>query len=289
VAQPLDDQAIRDKWLKSAPLIERMMERVGTEGEFPVEAGSSLSGDDKASSPYQLSHGLRMCLAAGVDHLHAVKVLVVDNEILHVGATSSLARGALENFSTAYWILGPDSRNERVARMLRWYAKNFKDSAKATDPLKLPGTKALTEKLEQLYVVGRTRGSPDKTIYGTFTSTDAVTYTEKTAPNLPLGVVLPWQLCSGFAHGRPWAYLGVPNREEFPVPNSDIVNVRMTSSLGTALYPNLAALQLLERFLQLYEQRANCQRARGVPGTRGPSSTRPLGHVPLGCASVFGR
>lgn len=110
-------------------------------------------------------------------------------------------------------------------------------------------------------MVGRTRGIPDKTIFKTFTSTEAVTYTEDTAPNLPLGVVFPWQLCSGFAHGRPWAYLGASSREEFPVADTDVVNVRMTSSLGTALYPNLAALQLLERFLRLYEKRAQYQLA----------------------------
>lgn len=130
----LDDQTVREKWLQAAPLIDRMMERVGTQGEFPVGTGSSLSGDDKASSPYQVSHGLRMCLTAGVDHLHAVKVLVVDKEVLHVGATSSLARGALENFAAAYWILGPDSRNDRIERHLRWYAKNCKDGSEGKGP-----------------------------------------------------------------------------------------------------------------------------------------------------------
>src|SRR3954451_8752379 len=129
----MDGRAVQEKWIEAAPLIDRMMERVGAPGEFPVGAGSSLAGDDRASSPYHVSHALRVCLTAGVDHLHAVKVLVVDNEILHVGAPSSLARGALENFAAAYWILGPESRTDRIERQLRWHAKNFKDGSKAAN------------------------------------------------------------------------------------------------------------------------------------------------------------
>jgi hypothetical protein len=37
---------------------------------------------------------------------------------------------------------------------------------------------------------------------------------------------------------------------------SGIVNVKLTSDLGRALYPALSALQLLERFLRLYMDRA---------------------------------
>lgn len=159
--QPLSEQAISDKWLKAAPLIDRMMERVGTKGEFPVAGGSSLSGDDKAADPYQVSHVLRMCLTAGVDHLHAVKVLVVDEGVLHVAAPSALARGALENFSAAYWVLGPKSRDDRIERALRWQAKNFKDGAKATASFNLPGAVALEDKLRKLSAIGRTRSIPE--------------------------------------------------------------------------------------------------------------------------------
>lgn len=254
--QPFSEEAITEKWVRLAPLIERMMERVGTQGQFPVADGSSLAGDDRAAEPYQVSHVLRMCLTAGVDHLHAVKVLVVDRGVLHVAAPSSLARGALENFAAAYWVLGPEGRDDRVERALRWHAKNFKDGNKATGSLNLPGAVPLEDKLRKLYVVGAKRGITEQNIKAQFTSTEAVRYAEDNAPDLPLGVVLPWQLCSGFAHGRPWAYLGASTLVKVPVPNSNIVNVQMTSSMGMALYPNLAALQLLERFLRLYETRA---------------------------------
>jgi hypothetical protein len=214
-----------------------------------------LYGDDNAASPYQVSHVLRMCLTAAVDHLHAVKVLVVDGGILHVAAPSSLSRGALENLATAYWILGPNQRDERIERALRWQAKNFKDSDTATAGRNIPNHKTLESKLQKLCAVGASRGIAEKTIKSGYSSTEAVQYAEATAPNLPLGVVLPWRLCSGFAHGRPWAYLGSLDREESE-REGEIVNVKLTSDLGRTLYPALSALQLLERFLRLYDDRA---------------------------------
>jgi hypothetical protein len=196
-----------------------------------------------------------MCLTAAVDHLHAVKVLVVDAGVLHVAAPSSLSRGALENLAAAYWMLAPEDRTERVARTLRWYAKNFKDGDTATAHLGLPGQTTLETKLAKLYAVGAHRGISEKTIKHGYTSTAAVTYAEEAGPDLSLGVVLPWRLCSGFAHGRPWAYLGSLHREERDRGN-DIVNLKLTSDLGRTLYPALAAMRLLEKFLRLYAARA---------------------------------
>jgi hypothetical protein len=253
----ISEDQVHEKWQAMSPLIDRMMERVGTKGEFPVAKGSSLAGDDRASNPYQISHALQMCLTAGVDHLHAVKVLVLDQGVIHVAAPSSLVRGALESFSAAYWMLGPTSRNDRVLRTLQWYAQNFKDGDKATRPLKLVGYIPFENKMKKLCAVAAKRGIAEKSVRAGYTSTTAVTFSEANAPDLPLGVVLPWQLCSGFAHGRPWAYLGVLNREE-QVSETDpnLVNVRLTSDLSRVLHPSLAALQLLERFLRLYETRS---------------------------------
>lgn len=257
-ASHVDDASVQKKWQELAPLIDRMMQRTDTPGEFPVRAGSSLAGDDRAADPYHVSHMLGMCLTAGVDHLHAVKALVVDLGVLHVAAPSSLARGALENFAAAYWILGPERRRERVERALRWYAKNIKDGNRAASPLDLPGQRTLEEKLQKLDAVVERCGLDPRSVRRGYTSTEVVKYAEENAPNLNLGVLLPWQISSGFAHGRPWAYLGVSEREEDPTESPNIKSVRLTSDLTRALYPTLAAMHLLERFLQLYEARSNC-------------------------------
>lgn len=251
----VESQAVR-KWQELAPLLDRLMERVGTDGEFPVAPGSSLSGDDAASNPYHVSHVVRLCLMAGSDHLHAAKVLIVDNRVLHIAAPASLARGALETLAAAYWVLQPGQRDERICRALRWHAKNMKDAETAVGYLELAGHPPLEDKLQKLDVVAARRSIDTKIVRAGYTSTETVKCAEQYAPDLPLGVLLPWRVCSGFAHGRPWAYLGVSDREVTDSGEGDIVGVRLTSTLAKALYPNLAAVHLLERLLRLYQLRS---------------------------------
>jgi hypothetical protein len=251
-----DEKLAVAKWLEMAPLLDRMMERVGLEGEFPVNPGSSLAGDDVASDPYQVSHAVRMCLTAGTDHLHATKVLVVDQQILHLAAPSSLARGALETLSAAYWILHPRQRNERVTRALRWHAKNMQDAERATGNLNLQGHVQLDIKLAKLDAIALNRGLDTKPIRRGYSSTETVEYVDRQATDLPYGVTFPWRMCSGFAHGRPWAYLGVSDREVADSGKGNVVGVRLTSTLSKALYPSLAAMHLLQVLLRLMEQRS---------------------------------
>jgi hypothetical protein len=244
------------KWHEIAPLLDRMMQRVGTEGDFPVLAGSSLAGDDAAASPYQVSHVLRLCITAGVDHLHAAKVLVVDKQVIHIAAQALLARGALETLAAAYWVLDPVRRDERVTRALRWHAKNMRDAEKAAGHLRLPAHQPLESKLAKLDSIAAKRGLDPKIVRGGYTSTETVTFAESHAADLPLGVVLPWRICSGFAHGRPWAYLGVSDREVVDTGEADVLGIRLTSNASKALYPVLAAMHLLQRLLRVYQQRS---------------------------------
>ncbi len=161
-----DETAATAKWLELAPLLDRMMQRVGTDGEFGLAPGSSLAGDDQASAPYQLSHAVRACLMAATDHLHAAKVVVVDQGTVHVAAPSSLARGALETLFAAYWMLHPVSRDERVTRALRWQAQNMRDAGKAVRARNLAGHLSLDDKLASLdrsssEARSRPEGDPD--------------------------------------------------------------------------------------------------------------------------------
>lgn len=249
----ISDADIEAKWAQISPLIERMKERIGTPGEFPIGENSSLLGDDTASTPYHVSHAVRMCMTAGVDHLHAVKSLVIDGGLLHIAAPFSLTRGALENFSAAYWILHPTTRNDRIERALRWQAKNFKDGNTAISEFALPNQTPLETKLLKLDAVAQNRGITANIRTG-YTSTSALQYVEA---NSSLKVLFPWRMCSGFAHGRPWAYLNISSTESTATTDPGVVDVQMTSSLGTVLYPALEALHLLQVLLRLYKERAN--------------------------------
>ncbi|WP_328813580.1 hypothetical protein [Rhodococcus sp. NBC_00297] len=247
------EEDVEAKWAEISPLIERVTVRIGTPSEFPVGSTSSLAGDDAASAPYQVSHCVRMCMTAGVDHLHAVKKLVVDSGFLHVAAPFSLSRGALESFAAAFWILDPPTRDVRVERVLRWNAKNFRDGERAYGRLGVAGRRSLESKLAKLQRVADARGITER-VTGGFTSTEALVHTEE---NSGLKVMFPWQLCSGFAHGRPWAYLGVSDIERYGTADPGVHDLQLTSNRSTVLYPALEALHLLQVLLRVYERRAN--------------------------------
>lgn len=252
----LTDEVISAKWLEFAEILDVLNRRTASDDDFTIGSGSSLAGDEKACHPYGIAFALRHSLNAGVDQLHAVKSLVVDRAVLHTAAPYALARGALEAFATAYWILHPRTRNARIERNLRWHAQNASDSVEATGGLNLPNAKTIEERRAAIYAVADARSIKRDIVGVGYRTTTVITYAEQNEPDLPLGVLLPWRLCSGFAHGRPWASLALLDRDEVPIDIPGMRGVKLTSDLGRTLYAPLAALQFLERFLKLYEQRA---------------------------------
>jgi len=156
-------------------------------------------------------------------------------------------------------MLAPRSRDLRIERALRWQAQNAKDRHGALNGLDLTGQldedKVLEKRLNALDRIADARG-PTHDFRGGYKSTSALRAAEAAFPNEPLGFLLPWQICSGFAHGRPWAFLGVAEREHRDSDVAGIVNVRLTSDLARTLYPTLAALRLVERYLRLFKLRS---------------------------------
>lgn len=246
-------EQIEAKWREMAPLIDRMAERIGTQGEFPVASGSSLAGDDAASSPYRVSYVVTASMTAGVDHLHAIKVLIRDAHILHTMAPFSLARGALENLSLAYWVLHPSQRDNRVERALRWHAQNYKDGEKALAPRGVANSPA-EPKLLKLEAVAQQRGITANIRTG-HTSTEAVKYSQEHAKQAG-AVLFAWQLCSGFAHGRAWARLGASDRETDTTSEPGVVHLKLTANEQAVLWVTLEALHLLTDVLRTYDQRS---------------------------------
>lgn len=252
----LTEEQVSAKWLEIASLIDRLNDRTDDKDDFAVLARSPLARDDEWADPYQVSHAVKACIVAGVDHLHAVKVLIIDAQKLHVAAPASLVRGALENMATAYWILHPSSRAERVTRCLRWHWKNATDQHRALEPLKLPDYRPQEQRLARiLEIAGCNAGIDVAAVKRGYTSTAAVTYADAHVDSR-LGVLLPWQLCSGFAHGRPWASLSFSEREEHPTGDPNVMAVRFSTDLMRALYLVWEAMNLTQDLLKLHEQRS---------------------------------
>jgi hypothetical protein len=249
-AEGINEETIMAKWAEIAPWIEHMSDRIQNPNEFVVGTGSVLAADDSASNPYHVSHCAIACLTAGVDHLHALKRLVIDDRLLHTGADYSLARGALENFGTAFWVLHPAEPTERIARALSWMAQNFKDQAKAEEEVGRDAASSRRAKLAKVRRVADAAGCGR--IPEGYSSTEVMKYAKAHVMTDPF---LPWQVCSGFAHGRPWANLGMSIQEPQPTQEGQeagVVSLRLTTDYARLLYVALPAFHLMTDVLKLF-------------------------------------
>lgn len=250
----LSEEAVMAKWAEMAPLIDVVMNRIQNPDEFIVEPTSQLAEDDRATNPYQLSHCARWCLNAGVDHLHALKSLVIDGSVIHSAAPYTLVRGALENYGAGFWMLHPPDRPTRVERGLRWWAKNFKDQEKATKGQ--PNHSPRQPKIAKLVALANAAGCDSRQVKDGYFSTDVLQYADMHSSALPQPYLI-WQICSGFAHGRPWASLGMNRMESQPGHEEDVLLFRLTSDYTRLLAVTLPAIHLMTDFLRLYEESAS--------------------------------
>ena len=88
---------------------------------------------------------------------------------------------------------------------MRWHAKNFHEQFIALEPVGLLDEAQRDAKLAKLDAVATPRGISAQDVRAGYRSSRAVRYAEEHSRSEPL---LFWQLCSGYAHGRRWAYLG---------------------------------------------------------------------------------
>lgn len=246
-------------WPDVIELIDVLVKRAERVGEWPTQLGSALAGDDARTEPYQTSHAVQMLLNAGIDSLNGVRHLIFGRPdveftqpVIHQAAHYVLARAAIEDFSTALWILGPNSRSARVERTLRWHVKNVGDQHSALDrfPIVAPRNKAQKlKRLEEILqaAVGHVPEDFGKGYY----ASSVVKYVDESGSTSDelLSTHFIWQLYSGFAHGRPWAQLTFLEREEHPTRQGDVLHARLTSDLHRSLLAPKHALHLCERLL----------------------------------------
>lgn len=275
----LPDGVVGTVWDAISPDIDHALERVRTADAFRTEAGSALAGDDAAIRPssYSVTAAAMSCLGSGMDHLHALKSHVNDGPMLHISSPFSLARGALENLSIAYWILHPAERADRVERTLRWYAQNCLDAERALRPQGVDcGAEQDLLKLEG--VARRITGVAADMVRRGHSSTAAVKYTDQHVTEART-VLYAWQLCSGFAHGRGWAIHGTSNAETFSVAGQDKRFVRITANDTAVLWATLTSLSLAEDTIRTFDQQAGIASEQVQP-RRVPSAK--VAHRPCG-------
>lgn len=254
-------------WPDVIRLIDQAVERSHHGNWGTPSRGSCMWRDDELAKPYQTNHAVQMLLTAGIDALGGIRHLIwgrpnVDpaEPVLHQAAHYVLARAAIENFATGIWMLEPRSRTVRIERTLRWHVRNVQDQHKALDRID-PSGRPQEEKLLQLEAIAAKAfgDKPAPKIRGGYRSTDVVTYVDETDPGRGAASFLPtltlWQLCSGFAHGRPWAGLTFNDREMAPTDDPEVMSLRLTSNLNRSLIPPKRAVELYSRLLVLCDRR----------------------------------
>lgn len=252
----LSDEQVRQKWSEIGVFAEELVDRTGTPNGFAVASGSAFAGDDRHCQPYHASHAVRMSITAAADHLHALCALVLKSGFLHLSAPATLARGALEAASAAVWITSPNLRDERITRALKWNVTDIKDGDKAATEAGLPVPTPLQDRLDKVETVAVARGLTFKPISGGYKSTEAVKEAEAVlAP--PLGVLFPWRLASGFAHGRRWSMLAMADTmQKQATKDPGVSNIKMENDYSQVLYLGWAAATVTRGAVRLYDQRA---------------------------------
>jgi hypothetical protein len=252
VNQVSEEQAA-ERWLKMHEAAKGLAERAGTDGEFETPPRTTMAGDDAYLGAYHLTTAFRMCLGAAIDHLYLLTSLIVDLERLNLSAPYSLARGILENAAAGFWLIHPRSRDERIERTLRWWAQNARDQHKAN-----AGGATKDEVVTRIKELAVARGLDPNRAALWPSSTDLVTYADTEARTLGgerIRVLLPWQVCSGFAHGRGWVQMGMLQTETVREVRPVVQQLRLTNSVDRILSVAQPGFHLLAATLQVHMKR----------------------------------
>lgn len=246
------DEVIAEKWSEISAAVDRLAERIADPDDFVVLPDSALAGDDHACHPFEVSQAVRHLINASVDQLHGAKTLLHVVQIQHLAVGATLARAALENTATAMWILGPTRRDERIERVLRWHARNYTDEASTMGHL---AAEEPARHIDLIRTVAESRGIPAEVAASGYKVTTPI---NGAAPYTGMQVKFLWSVASGFAHGRPWAYQGLLQRETLPVDGHHGVR-RLTPRNDFSLWLPLEAVHLLGELIRMRDRAAGMQ------------------------------
>ncbi|MER6791028.1 hypothetical protein [Amycolatopsis mediterranei] len=194
--------------------------------------GSSLFRDNQETDPYQIGHAVTNSLVGAIDHIQTLSALVGRAGVIPARATFTILRGALENASTAAWLLQPASRDERILRRLRWEWTNMTYRAKAMK-LADPGFSLEPDRKQTLLDIGSKRGfsgQKQAQILQRTTFSEIVRAAASAIDEVPEDVAeIIWNECSGVAHGQTWAVLAMADHEQLRESAEGILDLRLTA------------------------------------------------------------
>lgn len=170
---------------------------------YDAASGSLLHTADSMSEPHQASHVVGYLLLTAVDHLHALKMVMVDAGSQHTFAPYTLIRGAIENAATALWVLQENSPRSVAVRALTLEYRGLVDqrrAARAVDP-----NAEMDKHLFDIFNASLARHGFDPAEVKS--APQHLALLESISKHFHIqNAALTWQFCSAAAHGRQWAW-----------------------------------------------------------------------------------
>lgn len=178
----------------------------------------------------------------------------------------------LESAATALYLLTPTQRDERVSRRLALEHSSQLDRKAIASTLGVPNEPPFDDNMRRLRQVAERRPSVD--VAALFSRPPGYARIvrlggDKSALGGPLVEAL-WRRCSGMAHGKAWALLGVLDRDEVRRASEGVLHARLTASASDVAMTTHAAVMLTEEARQLLTRQAARWYAAG-DSDQGPS------------------
>ena len=120
--------------------------------------------------------------------------------------------------------------------------------------MNLPNYVPLKFNVDKVIAVADAAGCNTNELRGGYRSTPVLEYAEE--HSTATHPYLMWQVCSGFAHGRLWADLGMNEMEIQPTSDEGVSQIRLTTDYKRLLLTTLPAFHLMTDVVRLYTERA---------------------------------
>lgn len=225
---------------------------------------SAFDADSKLCPVYPPAHMAWGAIGLAIEHLDTCKRLVIDQHVVHSHASFTPLRAAIENISTAIWLIAPATSSDRITRSLRWHHKNFGyeraflNELPAADVQRIyAGKPSTAEKQAKIRKAAIAAGISESALAGKLDFSSivkdagrAVGFADEFNP-----AIIIWKACSGFTHGQLWARLALLDRQTTPGSNTGEVHLRATAELDQVLGFMAVPVKMTTWALQTYSAR----------------------------------
>lgn len=222
------------------------------------EPGCSLLADDAAVGSWNATTLINNSILAGMLHVDSLRRLAVMLGHLDPVTPWTVLRGALEDFSTALWLVSGNGRRERQHRALSLWAQDFRNLEQyeqdtGFEPIQ--NQKTGKQRFDEIVLLASQMGLP-RPVKPKIEEVVMAAAVQAGLNDVETRAL--WRVASGFAHGRQW-----PNLRTLEA--RDVKALRSGYSVGLVLgdeqFKKMAesVLAVLSRAEDLYHARRVAQ------------------------------